>query len=232
MRKLINTLKEKWAEYILEILVITIGIVGAFLLNNWNENVKANNQQKEIISNLHEEFETNLVSLEKQITRLNKKIRACSQIQNLTGPSYKPEDTILVDTLIQRLYDNPTWNPSTYVISDLRNSGQLKSLKNERLKELLHEWEQHYENLKEWYGFELMMYEKFVVFMNENGSARNAMFKPAFGKSEFSNINEKLFEHPEFENQVAHALMVTAGLQNIYQTETVELIDQLLEETE
>ncbi len=232
MKKLIATLKEKWAEYILEILVITIGIVGAFLLNSWNEKVKANHQQQEIITNLHEEFETNLASLEKQITRLNKKIRACSQIQSMVGPSNKIADSIIIDTLIQQLYDNPTWNPSTYVITDLRNSGQLKSLKNEKLKELLHHWEQHYENLKEWYAFEGMTYRQFLDFMNVHGSVRNAMFKPAFGKSPFPNDNERLFQKPEFENQVGHTLMVTAGLQNIYQSETVDLINQILKETE
>ncbi|WP_258099470.1 DUF6090 family protein [Marinoscillum pacificum] len=232
MKKLIATLKEKWAEYILEILVITIGIVGAFLLNSWNEQVKANHQQQEIITNLHEEFETNLASLEKQISRLDQKSKVCVFLLEVSGQNDLLDEIANADSLIQKLYDNPTWNPSTYVLSDLRNSGQLKSLKNEQLKELLHNWEQHYENLKEYYELEMSLYDNFFHLMEENGSARNAIFKQRLGSSTLANDNLELLMNPKFENQLSHILMITASLNSIYTNQTVELINQILKETE
>ena len=46
MKKIIELIKEKWGEYVIEILLITLGIFGAFILNNWNESQKQNERFK------------------------------------------------------------------------------------------------------------------------------------------------------------------------------------------
>lgn len=46
MKKITELIKEKWGEYVIEILVITLGIFGAFILNNWNESRKQNERFK------------------------------------------------------------------------------------------------------------------------------------------------------------------------------------------
>lgn len=232
MNKLWKTLADKWVEYLLEILVITLGVVGAFVLNSWNEGVKFRREQQEIIRNLNEEFKTNLESLDDQMFRLNRKINASILIYELIDPAKAIPDAIDLDTLARRLYDNPTWNPSTYVLTDLRNSGQLKSLENEQLKRLLHEWEQHYENLREWYLLETAQYNKLMSVISEYGSARNMLFKSRFGPSPFSLTNQEMIQSAVFENHLSHNLMISGGLQNIYETQTVQLINRIIEETE
>ena len=52
MKKFFRTLKEKWAEYLFEMLVILIGVFGAFVLNSWNEERKKDRKLQKLFENV------------------------------------------------------------------------------------------------------------------------------------------------------------------------------------
>ena len=58
MKRLLTTLRDKWPEYLLEIIVLVIGIYGAFELDRWNENRRASRAEKEQLINVYEALRT------------------------------------------------------------------------------------------------------------------------------------------------------------------------------
>ena len=84
MKKILETLKQKWAEYLLEIIVIMIGILGAFALNNWNDKRQTNNDEIKLLTDIRIALKADLVNqFDRLIERSNLDIEKTESILNL-----------------------------------------------------------------------------------------------------------------------------------------------------
>ncbi|WP_420581504.1 hypothetical protein [Reichenbachiella sp.] len=127
MKKILETLRRKWTEYLIVVLVITIGILGAFALNNWNENRKSahekHNYYKQLLIDLKADInyaEFMISSLDSSITRHNKYIESLKQPYTTSNESF---NKIWGNELSTRILEF-----KTSTIKSLINTGDIKLL--------------------------------------------------------------------------------------------------------
>ena len=92
MKRILTNLKENWITYGFETLVVIVGILVAFALNNWNEDRK----QRELEQTTLEELRTSIQRDTTQMTRLIR--RARNRVESLRivisyfddRPEYEP----------------------------------------------------------------------------------------------------------------------------------------------
>ena len=163
MKKILETLKRKWTEYLLEIIVIVVGILGAYSLNNWNELRKLRAESVYIINELQAEFDRNLEELNRVKTINSNVLLQFDSLLDIIHLLEFPGDE---DKLSEYLLDNTayrivSYNPSQGMINSLVSASNFQHIKNLELRRLLLNWSGYFGDYKE---DELMIYNNRTQF--------------------------------------------------------------------
>jgi hypothetical protein len=214
--------KNKTGKYLIyavgEIVLVVIGILIALSINNWNENRKENVALQILTENLHTEFNNNYQELEVDLTRLKRKVLAGKTLLSYTGIKNIQITEFKIDSLIFEAIEIPTWNPSSFVLNDIKNSGKLSTLKSKKLKQLLYNWERLYEDILEWHTSLKESGKGLMDIINNKGSVINVDFynKDITRKSRFKISNTSLLQEIHFENELENNLFAARGLLKRY----------------
>ena len=133
MKRILETLKKKWPEFLLEILVIVIGILGAYALNNWNEDRKDKIIETKALNDLLREFKANQISFDSHIAYKKEKWESITLYLSMekTDPNYG-----------QRTPHSGrgTFNHTLGMVKSIMNSDKIDKLENDSLRFLLSNW--------------------------------------------------------------------------------------------
>jgi hypothetical protein len=136
----------KYFKYAIgEIVLVVIGILIALSINNWNENRKDGIKEQVVLKQLKEDYLSNLSQLEEKMTTRTNIINSGLRILS----AFDQPDRVVRDSLIKNIAtitSDPTFDP---IQNDLVSSGNLRLIKDEKLKRLLSNWSSDVVALKE-----------------------------------------------------------------------------------
>lgn len=228
MKKIIQTIKQKWPEYILEIFVIMIGILGAYTLNNWNESRKERLQERAILVQLRTEFQSNLNQLDRKIGMKTEHMNSTIQLFHyIDHPNTRNKDSI--DYHLVRTMPFSTFDP---IVNDLASSGNLRLISNDSLKQKLSFWTSAIKDVREeeinWMDYRNNFYVPFLLkyyqlrTLRTKGSESNVLDKYSIegksidvsietgsvGRTKHPENFNLLLNHPDFEDHLERSYTI------------------------
>jgi hypothetical protein len=151
MKKILSHLRSDWYKYALEILVITVGILGAFALNSWNETRKELAAKKNLLTEMREEVISNIEVLEEIIQYREQSMKMTDSLLSY----FFEEHVDLTEEEFESMLDdalNPnffTYEPILGYQQSTINSGQINLINNTNLIKLLTQFESKAKNAGE-----------------------------------------------------------------------------------
>ncbi len=193
-----------------EIFLVVIGILIALQINNWNEARIIKNQEYKLLLSLKEEFEQNLIELQ-EVIKINK---ANIKGANEFASALSPDRVMFSEKEIAQIWDktfrvDAIFRPSSGVLSEAINSGNLSIIQNRELKTALASWEAKIEELKvheeNVFLFRMAAYDH----LRENGNFRKILDHSReteiwyqLENSPFPSSNKTLLRSSQFENDL------------------------------
>ena len=214
----------KFSKYLLyavgEIILVVVGILIALQINNWNQNKLTEAKEQMYLGGMKIEFEKSLSLLTRE-ERINKSnIKAAKQIAKYIAIDSIPDDKKISKLISQSFAVTVDFNPQNSLLEEMLNSGTLKDISNNKLRELLTSWESEMKKIEE--QEDLISHERQIAInrIREDGSIRtvfdlsntsNDFLKIENGNNHFS--NQDLLKSRQFESDVLLFIMTSTSLE-------------------
>ena len=133
-------MKKDWKYVFREIVIVIIGIMIAFSLNNWSTNYQNSQALKNNLESIISDLEEDKISIDNIIARQKEKIDDFRSIK--AGLMENEVDWDFLSKLISKQQSSPTFYPITSTFQSTVSSGKIDLIKNiEKKKKLFHLYE-------------------------------------------------------------------------------------------
>jgi hypothetical protein len=222
---------KKYLKYAFgEIILTMISILLAVQVNNWNENRIERNEIQTIISNLGDEFTQNKQNIKFKIKELSAAFNNAKNLIELVGKKEYELKKHNIDSLLAISFKYKKFNPSEDVISALLQSGSLKLLKENSIKDLLFQWSSNNTYLHQHFGDLHESTSKALSYLTKNYSLKNFDLysnEKLTGKSNLKTNKFAIFQDIVFENLLENQIYYSYGyLKSLKETE--KIIDSII----
>ena len=140
----------KYFKYAIgEILLVVIGILIALQINNWNENRKAADKERNLFLNLKIDFESRLAELKEfNAAREEATLSILELNKIIANKGNRPADSI-IDKFMAKTTNGLKFNEDFKMLDVIFNTGLINDIKNDSLKRQLIDWPQKVEEMLE-----------------------------------------------------------------------------------
>ncbi len=218
-----------------EILLVVIGILIALQINNWNENLKKQNLEREYLVSLKEEFKYNSLALNKAVILNKENADNALKMSNFMGPD-TPEITEKEFAVLAMNMTNweVQYRPNKAVLDEIISSGKLAIFSNNKLKFALSSSNGILTKIKFQEEEHAVVRMQVIAIMNAKGNAKKMILDAegeTFGikESKFKLGNLQLLQSQELENELIDFILTARYLNENYYSDLKKEIDLVLE---
>lgn len=165
--------ENKFSKYLIyaigEIILVVIGILIALQINNWNHDYQDRRQENQILSQLLQEYKSNLDQINDKIALRNETLNSCIRFLEYRKKDFNEISVDSVDAHLFRISIRPTFDPELSVSNELINSGKLYLLENDELRNSISSYASFLSELSEEEQVILNITEnQLIPFLTEN----------------------------------------------------------------
>ena len=206
----------------------------ALKINNANQEHKDALLEQQYLIGLQDEFEVNINKLLILDTLLSVQLEAAQDLmQHMHPENVRVDESLFSKLLADGFKDTHAYLPSSGVLNDLINSGQLGLIKNKKLRRIFADWDARISYVKEIEDESKMASFQVVELLRQHGSFRQQMhneFKAlGTGPSSFKQSNASLLNMEIFESSVVYFAGINWRLKNVFYPELKDKMKHVIE---